>query len=188
MRSVTTAKDGVMPVSLDDAKIALDMLDSDFDLDITRTLEAAVEYCETVVDRSLRVSHTVRQDYAGWPVGEVRLIRQPVIAISSVTYFDGDGAEQTVAANNFRLLESDAAKALEWDDDFTCPTLDNRSDAVRITYTAGYSTIANVPDQAKQAIILTLRLLWGRLEERDAKATKMARDSILGSLSWGAFL
>lgn len=187
-QTAVTAKSADLPLTLDEAKGHLRILGGDLDAEIQAALEAAVEYCETVTGRALRVSHTLTQKYCEWPSGPVEFDRQPVTAVSSVTYYDADGASQTLASSNYRLQASTlAAGVLEWDDDFTRPTLDSRDDAVTITFTAGYAALATVPAMAKYAIKLKLSEIFGDLPDRVRDATVASCESLLSKIEWGQY-
>lgn len=187
-QTTVTARDSNLPVTLAEAKQHLRILGEDLDADVQAALEAAVAWCESACGRALRVSHTLTQRYACWPKDPVRFDREPVSAITSVTYYDADEASQTLASSNYRLLgQSEAGAFLEWDDDFTKPTLDDRADAVTITYTAGYGTIAAVPAEAKHAVKLALSLFFGDLGDREVEPTRAACRELLSSLDWGAY-
>jgi uncharacterized phiE125 gp8 family phage protein len=187
-QTVVTAKSADLPLTTDEAKSHLRILGGDLDAEVQAALEAAVEYCETVTGRALRVSHTLTQKYCQWPCGPVRFDRQPVSAISSVTYYDADGDEQTLSASNYRLQPSTlAAGYLEWDDDFSRPTIESREDAVTITFTVGYADIADVPPMAKYAIKLKLSEIFGDLRDRERDGTAKACDSLLAAIEWGSY-
>lgn len=187
-QTTVTAKSSDLPVTLEEAKAHLRVLNSDLDEEIAALLEAATEYCETVVGRSLRVSHTLTQSYDGWPCGLVRFDRHPVTAVSHVKYYDADDVLTTVDSSNYRLhLSSEAAAVLEFDLDFTRPTLSVREDAVIVTYTAGYASLDDVPARAKAAVKLKLAELFGNLEERQVSANEKSIAALLGTLDWGCY-
>lgn len=187
-QTTVTAKSSDLPVTLGEAKDHLRILDEDHDAEVLAVLEAAVDVCEVDCGRSLRVSHTLTQKYGGWPCSPVRFDMQPVTAISSVTYYDADGATQTVSASDYRLLtSSNAGAVLEFDADFAKPALDARADAVTVAYTAGYAALADVPARAKQAVKLKLSELYGDLDDRMTESTRRAYGDLIGSLSWGCY-
>lgn len=187
-QTTVTAKSSDLPVTLAEAKTHLRLLSDDLDTEVNALLEAATEYCESVCGRSLRVSHTLTQKYDGWPCSPVKLDRQPVTAIGSVKYRDADDVEQTLSASNYRLLvSSEAAAVLEFDEDFSAPTLNGRADAVTVTYTAGHASIDDVPQRAKAAIRLKLAELFGNLDERMLPANERSIASLLGTLDWGCY-
>ncbi len=187
-QTTVTAKSSDLPVTLEEAKTHLRLLSSDLDEHVAGLLEAATEYCETVCGRSLRVSQTLTQKYDGWPCGVVHFDRQPVTAITSVKYRDDDDVEQTLASSNYRLLvSSEAAAFMEFDEDFTAPTLNGRADAVTVTYTAGYASLADVPARAKAAVKLKLTELFDNSDERMIAANERSVAMLLGTLEWGCY-
>ena len=188
VQTTTTSKTNDLPVTLSEAKDHLRISTNDLDAEVQAALEAAVEYCEAAVGRSLRVTHTVVQTYEFWPAWTAQLSRQPVKAITSVQYYDQDGALQTVAASNYRLIANgDAAAYLELDDDFTKPTVDDRLDAVQVTYTAGYASLAAVPAMAKHAIKMMLSEFFGDLDERQMVAARTTAHRLLSAIDWGSY-
>jgi len=184
-QTTVTEKSSDLPVTLEEAKAHLRLLSSDLDVHVEGLLEAAVEYCESVIGRSLRTSTTLTQTYDGWPCNPVRFDRQPVLAIGSVKYRDPDDTEHTVTSNNYRLLPSSEASAvLEFDEGFVPETLAGRADAVTVTYVAGYE---DPPARAKAAILLKLSELFGNLDERKVTANERSINTLLGSLDWGCY-
>jgi hypothetical protein len=90
---------------------------------------------------------------------------------------DEDGAEQTVSSGNY-YLDTDELRFL---DTFTQPTTQTRSEAVRITYTAGYGAASTAcPELDRMAIKLSLA---NRFENRDmivsANYTRAAYEALV---------
>jgi uncharacterized phiE125 gp8 family phage protein len=197
MTTTVTARAHELPVSLDEAKAHLRVLNGEQDVHILSLIAAATEYCEGATGRSLRVSETVVQSYDCWPGCRIELDRQPVLAVTSLKYYDADGVLQTVASSNYRVHTSrNAAGWVEIDGDFTRPTLDSRANAVELTYTAGYAaevvaggveTTLGVPAMAKHAIKLKLGLEFGNLDPREIDNTEKRLADILGGLGWGCY-
>lgn len=187
-QTTTTAKSALLPVTLQEAKNQLRVVGQELDWNIQSTLNAAVDYCERVTGRSLRVSHTVVQSYSAWPYNPIRFDRQPVTSITHVKYYDADNVLQTVTSTNYRLIaSSDAAATLEFLSDYSQPALYDRSDAVQVTYAAGYATVDAIPPAAKTAILLALEKFWGNLDERQTGPLDRALSSLLASCEWGAY-
>lgn len=188
VQTTTSSKSSDLPVTLSEAKDHLRISTNDLDAEVQAALEAAVEFCEVAVGRSLRVTHTVVQTCETWPAWTWQLSRQPVKAITSLQYYDANGALQTVASSNYRLIANgDAAAFLELDDDFVKPTVDDRLDAVQVTYTAGYASVATVPALAKHAIKLVLSELFGDLDERQMAAARTTAHRLLSAIDWGSY-
>lgn len=185
--TTTTAKSQPLPVSLAEAKAHLRVLSDDLDDDVQATLDAAADVVERDTARALRVSHTVVQTYDRWPCSPIRLERQPAKSVSSLKYYDSDDSQQTVASSNYRLLAStDGAALVEIDDDYAEPTLSYRSDAVELTYLAGYSALTDVPPAAIHAIKMQLSILFGDLDERQVEAARSTYEDLIASIAWGA--
>lgn len=202
MITTVTTRSADCPVSLDEAKAHLRVLNEDYDVLVQSLIEAATEYCETHTGRSLRVSQTLTQKYRQWPCNPVRFDRQPVLenvpesepaeAATVVQYYDANGDLQEVDAENYRLHQSsEAAAYLEFDSGFTRPTLESRDDAVVITYLAGYGDVASVPHRAKQAILLLMgHWFWqGNAEDQGKPNSDVppAVTALLGSLDPGVY-
>lgn len=75
----------------------------------------------------------------------------PVISVDSIKYTDEDGVEQTLDASVYRVdTHSNPARiTLAWNQ--TWPSARLVSNAVKVTFTAGYSS---VPEDLKHAVIM----------------------------------
>ncbi len=188
-----TARDAELPVSLVEAKAHLRVMDGALDEHIQSLLEAAVGYCESTTGRSLRAFSTLTQKFCEWPCGPVMFDRNPVLAevdsepATIVTYFDANGDAQTVDDANYRVHAGEAAGYLEFDANFALPTHEYRDDAITIQYAAGYGSVQNVPKQAKPAVMLTLELLFGNLDERYYANCEKSRDALLNQMQPGYY-
>lgn len=187
LTTALTTADNELPVTLQQAKNQLDIVNQDDDDEIRLCLNAAVDYCERVTGRSLRVSHTVVQSYSQWPCSPVRFDWQPAYTVSSVKYYDTDNTEQTVSSSLYRLVQGNVASKLEFDQDFTFPSLYARSDAVKVTYLAGYSTISDVPAAAQKAVLLVLENTYGNVEGVMPGPLERAIATLLTSVDTGAY-
>lgn len=94
----------------------------------------------------------------GVPHRRLSLGRAPLIALSSCTYLDEDGASQSftlsgnLVAANVGVRHSFGLVALEEDADW--PDLGDYPEALKIQFTAGYgATAASVPEAARLAVL-----------------------------------
>lgn len=187
-RTTELSKSSNLPVTLDEAKRHLRILGEDLNDDVTGALEAATEYCEAIVGRSLRSTTTLTQSYRCWPKAPVWFDREPVASVTHVKYYDTTGTLTTVSSSYYRLhQQSEASATLEWDDSFSFPALDARDDAVIVTYAAGYGAVSSVPARAKHAVKLALSLFFGDLTEKDVEPTRRACSDLLRSIDWGCY-
>lgn len=151
----------ITPVSLTEAKAQLDIGYTDKDALITALIQAATGYLDGwtgILGRCL-VEQTWRQDFDRFAYC-LRLPLSPVIDIASVKYDDAAGDEQTIAAENYSLLNDDLGPYVKFIDTFSFPDIHDEWPAVRVTYDAGYESegsTSTVPAPIKQAILLLVR-------------------------------
>ena len=73
---------------------------------------------------------------------------------------DANETLQTWASTNYRLDDGETIPRIVWDDDAILPTLDNRPEAVIVTYVAGYTNAAAVPADIKNNILMRIKHEW----------------------------
>lgn len=119
----------------------------------------------------------------------IRLFRPPIIAVDSVSYFDGDNALQVVGADDYYATDEQVPE-LRFITGFVAPSMYDRPDALRVEYRAGYAPegsppitqqeyAANVPSDLKDAVLLGVQLLYDNLSPADRQATIDAREAIM---------
>jgi len=174
-------------VTLDEAKAFLRETTSDNDALITALIAAAVSTIDPVsggwLGRSLRpTTWELRQPSFGgfnchWKgyldrdydrhlsAAGIQLPYPPLISVDSVKYDDGDGVEQTLAADtDYRVFGIGTARHARVEPAYngSWPTSVRYDDeAVRIRFTAGYATPAPdaLPGAIKQAVFLMVKAL-----------------------------
>lgn len=90
--------------------------------------------------------------------GPVRLPYGPVQSVTSVKYVDGDGTEQTLAADQY-LLTNDGEVALAHGASW--PSLRGDAEGVRIRYAAGFAAL---PSSVQSAVMLMVGDLYANRE------------------------
>lgn len=149
------------PVTLAEAKLQLNIgaSDTSHDTELTAMIAAAREEWERDTSIAL-ITRTLEHRMPTWE-DVITLSVRPVIAISHIKYIDEDGSEQTVSASDY-YLDIDQVR---FKSTFVQPMLEDRSEAIRVTYTAGYgSTSSSCPQLDRMAIKLSLS---NRFEDRD---------------------
>ena len=157
------------PVTIAEAKAQLSIGASDVshDTEVASLIAAAREEWERDTSIAL-ITRTLEHRLPKF-LSTVVLSVRPAIAISSVTYVDTAGATQTVASSNY-YLDGDEVRFL---DTFVRPSVQDRSEAVKITYTAGYGSDSRAcPELDRMAIKLSLA---NRFEDRDMNAASGER-------------
>lgn len=96
----------------------------------------------------------------------MRLPLGDVIAVTSVQYYDTNGDAQTASASLYGVYTDALGPFIELKANQSWPSVDDRRDAVTITWTCGYGAAAsNVPAAIRHAIML-LAAHW--YENREA--------------------
>lgn len=154
------------PVTLTQAKKQLEIPSdlSDHDEQLIEVIQQAREQWEHDTDTALltqTLSVTASHFWDG-----MELPRRPIQSISSITYFDGDNSQQTLASSIYQLDAPNRRIRLAYLQNW--PTTAIRWDAITITYVAGYAARSSIPGMAKRAILLQLAR-W--FEDRDMLVT-----------------
>lgn len=189
--AITDAPSGEL-LSTEDAKRHLRIESGDLDTEVQSLIRVARDYCERFTQRTLRATVTRTQKLNEWWCESIRLPWPPLIAVSSVTYYDADNASQTLASSNYHVqLSTDGGGRIVWTDDADLPDLYVRPDAITVTFTTGYTSIdsatAALPPVALQAMKTKLTELWGAGTENEIRAAKECTDRLLGLVDWTGY-
>jgi len=178
-----------LPVTLTEAKAQCRVDHSDEDTYIESLIRRAVALFdgEGELGRAM-----ITQTWAQWvdqAPGWVRLKMSPFIALTSVQYYDDAGVLHTATLSDFETRLQGDFVICKPKEGFEWPAADARQDAIKITYTAGFGTAADVPETVKHAILLAV----GHWYERRAAATdadltdiQLGVDRLIGAerVSW----
>ncbi|RKN86747.1 head-tail connector protein [Paenibacillus ginsengarvi] len=153
----------VEPVTLGEVKtqLRIDADDTDYDDILSPLIVAAREWCEGYQNRAY-ITQTLELALDEWPCkGVINLPRPELQSVTSLTYFNADGASAVWPNENYvvddysfvaRLVK---AKGVPWPSE--CLTAAN---GIRVRYVAGYGDSGDdVPQKIKQAIML-LTIHW----------------------------
>jgi uncharacterized phiE125 gp8 family phage protein len=146
------------PVLLAEVKAQLRIEHPDDDLMIDRLIKTAVAY----TDAKGALGHAmITQKWGQWvnsvPPQYVRLAMGPLIEVTAVQYYDIDGALQTDTLSNYEITGTDFTTRIGPKFGFNWPVTQDRADAIRIEYTAGYgATSASVPETLRHAMMLLI--------------------------------
>lgn len=169
---VAGATPRALPLTLDQAKQHLRIDFQGDDLTIKSLIEAARDWFELRVNRTLTTTTwKLTRDCFPYDDCELMLRFPPLVTVDSVKYYDGDNVQQTWANTNYHaILDDFVCGALRRAHDIEWPTpAYDRPDMLQITFTAGYgSTAASVPAIAKQCLLL---LVGHWYENREAVIT-----------------
>ena len=149
------------PVSVGEAKDHLRVDAADEDALIARLIAAATAHFDGwagVLGRAL-VTQTWAATYPRL-ASPLALPLAPVASVASVTYADATGATQTLAADQWRLIGRADVAVIEVAEGVTWPQTAERSDAVTVTFTAGYGGASDVPEALRHAILMAVHDLY----------------------------
>jgi uncharacterized phiE125 gp8 family phage protein len=158
---VLTSAPSAEPVTLAEAK---DWLRVDGDADdalIEGLISVARSLAERFFDRSL-VTQAWTAYYDRFDCWEIRLPRGPLQAVNSVQYLDTAGDLQTLDAESYEADETrdpgtvQPAYAEVW------PATRCAPKAVRVTFTSGYGSAAEVPEPVKAALKFAVSMWYRR--------------------------
>lgn len=157
------------PVTLAEAKTHLRVEHTSDDTYITNLIKAARICIEEELRRAL-ITQTLKLSLDCFPGAidalfdgvytgssdPIRLPRNPVQSISSVQHIDTAGALQTLDASKYRLDKESLVARVSPAYGETWPSTRPITNAVTVTFVAGYGVAAAVPEPIKQALKLVL--------------------------------
>ena len=164
MTVTQTTPPAYQPLTLTEVKLHLRVDHSDEDALIGILQGAAVDTCQQLTGRSI-MAQGWKLTLNGW-ADAVRLPYPEISAVSSIKYFDEDGAQQTLDPSMYELI----GDAVHKTSGATYPELWDGPGVVEINYTAGYSAgneaaqQAAVPYGIKAWLLLTIGTLYANRE------------------------
>lgn len=183
-----TVEPTIEPVTLEDFKAHARVDYDDQDTVITNQITAARLYCEEYLQRSF-ITTTWALTMDAFPCDdEIELQRANLIAVSSITYVDTNGTTQTLSSSNYRVDAYGEPPRIEPAYGYYWPMTRNVSNAVTVTFTAGYgATAASVPQSIKQAILLLANHWYENREpvsQQSMAPIPMTIESLLATERW----
>ena len=187
------------PVSLENIKAHLRIDHDDEDGLLAEYIKAATQQCERLIPgwRTF-VATTYRLDLDRFPPGiqPLELPRPPLSSITTVAYADIDNASQTLVEDtDFTTHTSTEQPGYlvpildSWPETYIETSGVRMQNAVRITFVAGYASVALVPASIKHAIRLLVAQNYENREAvivgQTATEVPMAVKSLLGANDYG---
>lgn len=180
------------PVTLAEAKAQARVDHADEDALIAGLIAAATQHLdgwEGTLGRAL-VTQTWAARYPGFGC-VLRLPLRPVQSVTSVVYRDATGAEETLDAGLYRLQADELGAYVERVAETVWPETAARSDAVTVTFVAGYGDPADVPRPIRQAMLMLIEHWYDNrgavLAGAAASPMPLAVDALLGPYRVAAF-
>lgn len=144
-----------LPVSLAEAKEQLRVDTSADDDFIQRLVEAATEQLDGDGELGRAMINQSWAEWSGPSPEAVKLTMGPFQSLTSVEYYDTDGALQTATLSNFETRKDGDFVTCRPKTGFAWPATQDRDDAIKITYVAGFgATSADVPQPLRHAVLM----------------------------------
>lgn len=144
MRLTLVTAPATEPITLAEAKLHLRVDGTAEDDAITLAISLARQEAENRLGRAL-ITQTWRMYLDQFPPTMLEFPKPPLQSVSSVTYIDPDGAEQTVVASDYVVDVSGEKGRLYLDWDASWPSIRAEPNAVRVEFVAGYGAASAVP-------------------------------------------
>lgn len=145
----------IEPVSLSEARDHVEILATDTtqDVKLTRFIKAAREQLEHDTGCVL-INSTFTMSMDAFPDEEFfRISLRPISSISSITYYDGNNAQQTLATSVYTLDAPKRMVRLKYNQSW--PTITAQPGGIVCTFVAGFgATQEHIPREFQQAILL----------------------------------
>lgn len=169
----------------------------DIDVDdayVDALVATATAYCQQAISGARQfLPATYDLPVAGWWSGSLQLPRPPLSAVSSVKYFDADGAEQTLSTSLYTVRKPwRQPGSITLSPSATLPTLDVDCEyPIMVRFVAGYADAAAVPATIRHAVRLVVGHLYENREATAAGQTlaelPIGVQSLLDAESWGSY-
>lgn len=146
----TVVAESTYPVTTSEAKTHLGISHSDHDTRIDTIIKAACRLAESITwvtlgTRTLRM----HMDY----FCDCIIPRHPISAISTIKYYDTSNNLVTLDSSAYSVDLTSFPARVHF---YTTPSTYDRLNAVQINFTAGHSTIGDVDNGIKQAILMVI--------------------------------
>jgi uncharacterized phiE125 gp8 family phage protein len=184
MRLIKKTNPTTLPLSLADARIQARIEASEiaFDPELEMLIRTAGEWVEDVCHLVL-ITTEFDAVYESFPDGDLKIPAYPVASVISLQYFDEDGVSNTISNYQTQLVQTPCFLRPAPNDEWP-RTQENRIDAVKLNFTAGYGA---GPDQIPQKVKHLMRLLvahWFKNKEAVVTGTiskeiELAADNLM---------
>lgn len=137
----------VEPVTTAETKLYCRIDHSDEDTLIAGLIKTARTVCENYTNRQL-ITATLNYNLDQFPAGRIYLPKPPLQSITSIQYYDVDGASQTLSASLYQVdTKAIFGSAIPAYGESWPSTETGKENAITITYKAGFGdATTNIPE------------------------------------------
>ncbi len=154
----------VYAVTREDVKHRLRVDSTDDDALFDTLISSATSFVENYTSRSL-ITSTWKLTLDAFPGKSddytIEINRVPLISVSSLTYIDADGAQQTLSTSVYDVDTTSEPARIGRAYGQVWPSIQPGMNRVEVNFTAGYGAAAtDVPNIAKEALHLVIEHMW----------------------------
>lgn len=161
----------IEPVTLAEARLHLNVTAPEDDTLIAELIRVAREQAEKELQRQL-CQATWDYYLDDWPGDEIQVPKPPLSSVTSVKYYDENGAQQTLSSTYYNVDTVSEPGRIWLAYGYTWPNLQTQYPAaVVIRFVAGVQTAVEVPASVRSWILLQVGALY---EHREAFSTDVA--------------
>ncbi len=157
-----TVAPAVEPILVAEAKAYLKISVSTDDALIGTLITAARQEYERLSNTAC-VLQTIQEKFDAFPDATnsnpraiLKLTVSPVVAVTGITYLNGDGNSTTWNSGSYTADTYTKPARIEPKFDYSYPEVYNEINAVTVTYTAGYADASAVPADIKKVLYLLI--------------------------------
>ncbi len=154
------ASKNLVPIPIAELKGQLSIIHDRDDTRLTMLVSQGIEQVSNDTNRTLVETDWELSGSCFDPDG-IRLLRPPLVSVTSVIYVDTAGVEQTMLAEDYQISKSGTGAKLLPAPGKCWPEVQwGNANAVRVTYKAGYvydigeGSVGNIPDSLRIAVLL----------------------------------
>lgn len=144
------------PVSLEEAKDFMRILESDDDATIEAMIKSATSYAENFTNRQFELA--TYELFAETFSQDLQLPKNPIKTLEKIEYMDEGGNYQILDSSNYYLYGEYDVFKVHFD---TTASHKKHKQAIKYTFTSGYD---NVPDGIKSYILVLVSTLYENRE------------------------
>ena len=151
------------PITLAEAKSHMRVTLPDEDADITIYIKSATALCEQILQRKL-ITQTWKMYLDSWPL-YIDVLFGDLQSVTHVKYTDMDEDQSTFAASNYDVDIASVPGRIILKDTKSWPTDTlNANNPIEIQFITGYGDAEDIPDDIRNAVLLTTAHLYENRE------------------------
>ena len=139
------------PLSLEDAKAFMRIIEDDDDDMIEAMITSAREFAENYTNRQF--NEAMFELITDKFVQDMKLRHNPIKSISKIEYMDADGNYQTMSTDDYYLYHQNGIGRINFS---SFPSIKDDKRAVKITFVSGYETIPTSIVQFLKVFVSTI--------------------------------